>query len=266
MTEPVFLATQEGADEAVARGRRRRVTSGLAALSAAGAVTAVVVLAPWQDLGVRDTLSPAKQPTPVVSDARERPRPVPSASPTSSVAARPQPPLASRLQPTAAPPTARASRDAAPATRPGRAPAPSPITRGTARLPTGDLCGQDEAAATGWCTRYTGPTTATRGEPVTLSMELCRLEAFPAASVSFATTREISLRVADWEAGRGTSYRSPGRTVTIQPGSCLTWASTWDTRDRDGYLALPGEYTIGFGVETSGATWQQAGPTLTLRE
>jgi hypothetical protein len=65
----------------------------------------------------------------------------------------------------------------------------------------------------------------------------------------------MSVERAEWSAGQGETYTSPGRTVTVRPLECLTWTSTWDTRGKDGYLVLPGTYGVYVGVETNSITF-----------
>ena len=251
MSDPVFIATAEGADAVIRRGNRRRRITAFTSLAAVATVLTVLVVAPWSGVGGRESLTPSDGGT-------FWPTPATTASPTpTTVDTSPTTPPSSPM----AVPSSRASGNASPA--PGASPTSpasparrtsskqvSPITRGTGSIGGQDLCQDDQTdAAQGWCIRYTGPTTARRGHLVTLAVELCRLGTFPAASVTFGSTREVVLDVAGWEAGQGVSYTSPGRTATLAPTQCLTWSSTWDTRDKDGFLVLPGSYYVDFGVD-----------------
>ena len=254
MTEPQFLPTTEGADQVVRRGNRRRLRSAVTTGTGLLAVAGVVVAAPWQGTAARDSLVPARDPlpSPVVTTATPAGTTPPLTASQSPGAA----PVGAAAAPTAAPsevPRARPTA-AAPARRTAVQAAGSPITRGTSTIAAGDLCPDEGSqAAQGWCLRYTGPATARRGRPVTLSGELCRLASFPAATVTFSSSREVLLDVqgTGWEAGRGQGTAGTGRTVTVGGGSCLTWASTWDTRDAEGFLVLPGTYGVDLGVEAA---------------
>lgn len=253
MTEPEFVATAAGADEAVQRGNRRRRRSAATAAAVLLAAGGVVVAAPWQAPAARDSLVPARDPLPSPSPsptAGTTAAPVTGSRTSSHEPTRAPAGPAGRTAPGAAPTAAApARRTASPATR-----ASSPITRGTSTIAAGDLCAAEQSyAAQGWCLRYTGPATARRGRPVALSAELCRLASFPAATLTFASTREVLLDVqgTGWQAGQGERFTSPGRTVTVAGGSCLTWASTWDTRDADGFLVVPGSYAVDLGLEAS---------------
>ena len=107
---------------------------------------------------------------------------------------------------------------------------------------------------------------------MTLAVELCRLAARGAASVSFATTKQVDFGLTDpaggdvWDAGQGERYSSPGPTVTVAAASCLVWSSTWDGRDEHGFVVPPGTYTIGYGFETTSGPFGgfTSGDTLTV--
>lgn len=264
MTEPVFHATPQGADAVVRRGNLRRARSGAAAGAAAGLVVGVALLAPWQGPGARDSLVPADDPTstptPTVVALPRATRP-PVVIPAPAVPSLPTAPATATTRPSAPPP----------ATAPTPSPAArrsSPITRGTSTIADDDLCSDGSTVASGWCLRYTGPSTARRGTPVRLSAALCRITSFGAATITFGDTREIQLEVdgTGWQAGQGERYTSPGRTVTVEGGHCLTWASTWDTRDADGFLVVPGSYTIGLGVSGSVGIASSQGDALTVTD
>lgn len=267
MTEPDFPATREGADAVVRRGNRRRLRTAALSMSTAVAVAGVVVLAPWQGAEGRDSLTPARDPLPHPSVTSAPATPLPSATPRT-----PAPPAS--LVAASRPPVPVPS--VTPEARPTGAPAPpvpgrrtSPISRGTGSIAMSDLCSDDQTdAAQGWCLRYTGPATARRGHPVTLSMELCRLGSFPTGTVTFSSTRETILAVRDagWSAGQGEQFTSPGRTITLPGTTCLTWASTWDTRGSDGFLVLPGDYTVDVGVESNLALTNGVSGTLTVTD
>lgn len=271
MTEPDFPATPAGVDRVIRRGNLRRLRSAATTGVTALAVTGVVVLAPWQGPGGRDSLTPARDPFPTASASPTPGTAEPSADPTATPTSEPTRVPAASATALVTPPTATApSPETAPSRRTSPSGSRSPITRGTSSFATNDLCQEDQGhAPQGWCLRYTGPTTARRGVPVTLQMELCRLGTFPAQTLTFGSTREITMVVdtTGWEAGQGEGFTSPGRTVTVEPGTCLTWASTWDTRGADGFLVLPGSYGVGVGIEASGlALSSSSSDTLDVSE
>lgn len=252
MTEPVFTATSAGADAVVRRGNLRRLRSGAAAGSVVGLVVGVALVAPWQGPGARDSLVPVDEPTArptpsVQALPRVSHHPLPGTAPSGSAVPLPGTrPTGSVVDPAPSPPAG------GPAATPSYAARrTSPITRGTATIAADDLCSDGTTPPSGWCLRYTGPSTARRGVPVTLSAELCRISSFGAASVTFSDTREVRLELdrTGWSAGQGERYTQPGRTVTVDAGHCLTWASTWDTRGADGFLVLPGDYDVYLGIE-----------------
>jgi hypothetical protein len=270
VTEPVFTPSPGGADEVISRGRRRRLQKALGAAGAASLIGGVVVLAPWGGAGRKDVLEPLR-PTPTAS-ATHTATAAASVTPSSTAAAT-----------TSSTPTVAAGETSASPVQPGPSGLPSattspspvarsrsaaPITRGTSRIAMTDVCQDDNTdAAQGWCLRYTGPATARRGHPVRLSMELCRLGAFPAAGLQLDSTRETLLGIdPDWHAGQGSRFTSPGRSVTVQPGTCLTWSAVWDTRDSDGFLVLPGTYYVQVGVESSSATFALVSATLRVTD
>jgi hypothetical protein len=109
----------------------------------------------------------------------------------------------------------------------------------------------------GWCELYSGPASAHRKHPVSLSMELCRLPVAGDGQVSFDDTREVDLIVESsagaqqWRAGQGVKNSAHPHTVTVRGGTCLRWAATWDTIAGDGFYAPPGSYVIGYGLDSS---------------
>jgi hypothetical protein len=267
MPEPTFHATDSGATDAVRRGNRLRLRSATATLGTVGLLTAVVLLAPWRGPTGVDALTPARDPAP-------RPAPSGAASglPGSTPTPSPKTPEQAPLAP-ASPAAALGSPSPVPTSVPSATSAvrTSPITRSTSTIRSDDLCQEDPtAAAAGWCLRYTGPATARRGHPVALSQALCRLGTHPAATVTFRTTREALLSVsggaADWAAGQGERYTSPGRTVTVPPGTCLVWTSSWDTRGRDGFLVTPGTYDVAAGVESTDLALPSTSTTLRVTD
>ena len=264
---PIFVPTIEGAEAVVREARRRRR---LQATAAAGAAAAVI-------LGTAASLafggpSPAADRLNTVNGGPS-PSPSPSAAvaPTAAtatsahvgvtVAPRPGGPAATVVAPHSA-----GTAVAAPPVTSVRQVDRSPITRGSGTIAPDDLCTDNSGySAFGWCVRYVGPSTVRRGQVTTLSGELCRLASYPAASVTFSTTREVDLSVLDshanreWQAGQGIRYQSPGRTVTVSGGSCIVWSSPWNTRGPDGLLVPPGDYSASIGIDSSDTNFPSVG-------
>lgn len=278
---PVFVATDEGATTVLRAARRRR-------LQQVTAVAGVTVVLAGGSVGFAlhragngtDRLSVAEGPAPVrsilpgpASAAPSPPslpgptaRPVPSAS-TATTGGGTASHSGGQAGSAAGTVTRRSSGgEAAPSSPPpsthwSRPDRVSPIWRTRASIPSTDLCQDDTADATaGWCVRFLGPSTARRGHAVTVSAEVCRLGEFNAATIRFTSTREINLSVgryrtdgryaSDWRAGEGVRYDKPGGSVRVGGGECLVWHSTWDTRDREGFVVPPGTYDVPFHLDS----------------
>ena len=260
MTEPVFEPSVEGAEQVIRAARHRRHQR-LGVLASSVSLGVVVVLGVVslprlthdraQELTVLDTPSPRPAAT-----AATTPRP--DVGPTPAAAGRPTPSTAAQAVPGTAPGTADSPPPASPRSTARRT---SPIVRSTRTdTDTTDLCTGGAGSAADWCVRTVDPGPVTRGTPVTLRGELCRLRPAGAATVTFEDTREAALEVSDgyavdWQGGEGLRYTKPGRTVTVQPGTCLVWSSVWDTRDRDGFLVPPGSYDFSLGVSLDGSSY-----------
>jgi hypothetical protein len=276
---PTFVATEEGADAVVGAARRRRARQvvGLTSVSAfvAAGLAGTLLLYPRTDgtdrlqatQGPRDkqtvsTASPSISRTPAgvpdQSPTAAPPAVGPSVGPSTSPLT--VPPGTAGPHPTAPPPSTHWSS-------PRRV---SPIHRTKGSISSTDVCNDDPSDATsGWCVRYLGPTAAHRGHPTTVSAELCRLNAFGSATLTFTSTREIALEVdgpgsnstthKDWQAGEGVRYRSRGTAVTVAGGRCLVWSSTWDTRDEQGFVVPPAGYQVYFTIQTTGPSFSGSG-------
>ena len=147
--------------------------------------------------------------------------------------------------------------------------APSPITRTTVAF-TSQCDATNDLA--GWCQVYSGPASARRKHPVTLSTELCRLPVAGDGQITFADTREVLLEVDTntgtpaWRAGQGVKNRQHEHTVTVRGGTCLRWAATWDTIGADGFYAPPGDYFIGYGIDSPQTSSVTSGDALRLTD
>ena len=269
---PIFVPTAEGAEEVLRAARRRRRRQ---AAAAAGAVAAVIVGAGAMTLGGPSPTADRLDTTNGgIAHSHNSSAATPSQSPSSSahiaasIAAHPLAPRTTLLapRPGASPAAARPVDAVRPADR-------SPITTSKGTISSSDLCSDNSAyAAFGWCVRYVGPSTVRRGHVTTLSGELCRLASYPAASVSFASTREVDMRVLDshsntkWQAGQGINYKHPGRTTTVAGGSCIVWSSPWNTRGPDGLLVPPGDYSASVAIDSSSNNFPSVGTSIQVTD
>jgi hypothetical protein len=253
VTEP-FLPTSEGAEQVVRAARARRLGKlGGLGTTALVAVLGLVMLGSSGPGGkarvdeittVPSSASPNPAPTKVGSgtgDATPAQAARPAASTLVAPGGRPSPGVVSP-QPT------EPRND----TRPS-----SPITRAQAGyLSSTDLCQDGNPPGSLWCMRVFAPDVIHRGHPARLGITACLMPTAQPTTVTFPTTREVEvdlLRSYDsavvWQAGEGIQYRSPGGSLTFQPGQCYRWTSSWDTRDREGFLVPPGDYPISVGLE-----------------
>ncbi|HET6909609.1 MAG TPA: hypothetical protein VFH54_09745, partial [Mycobacteriales bacterium] len=220
MTEPTFFPTESGVLDVFRRARRRRWrTAGLTGAAVTAVVVGATVLA-WPGTGNgADRLS--------VVPASPSPRP------SASTGVRPATPAGTR--PTVAAGTSAGAAAASGGTTASGIPGLAPLTGGISPKQTGPrhsaaapirrttvsyTGGCDPTAGVvGWCELYSGPTTAHRKHPVTLSIELCRPSVDGDASVSFYDTREIDLELSDgdgttdWVAGQGEQNRQVDHSV-----------------------------------------------------
>ena len=270
-TPPVFVPTAEGAEAVVRAARRRRRLQAAAATGAAaavilGAAGSLAFGGPSPSADRLDTTNGgvAHSPSPLPSSAATTP-PAPLAGSHVAVSVAPRPVGSTTVVPPGADGSAvtpRPVKSVQPAER-------SPITHGSGSIAADDLCSDNSGfAAFGWCVRYVGPSTVKRGHVTTLSGELCRLASYPAASISFTSTREVDMYVEDsrgtakWQAGQGISYRRPGRTTTVAGGSCIVWSSPWNTRGPDGFLVPPGDYGVSIGIESTNTNLPSVGTSI----
>jgi len=258
VTEPLFVPTEAGARDVRrrARRRRRRQMALAAAAVAAIAIGGSLLALPGVGRGADRLSVVPTAPSPGASTVR------PVAGPEASgrsVAPSPGQESGSTVgRPAATSPsllTGPATVDSPTPTAPARRhSASAPITRTTVAFTSQCDATND---ITGWCEVYTGPAGARRKHPVSLSMELCRLPVAGDGQITFDDTREVDLEVdspagsKDWLAGQGLRNTQHPHTVTVRGGTCLHWAATWDTIGSDGFYAPPGDYAIGYGLDSS---------------
>ena len=257
MTEPLFMPTEAGARDVRrrARRRRRRQVALAAAAVAAIAVSGSLLALPGVGRGAdRLSVVPAS-PSPRAAASH-----TPHTSPSGPLSAPPQGQSTGKRD--GAPPATPASVFNGPAPEDSPTPtapvrrhsAPAPITRTTVAF-TSQCDATNDLA--GWCQVYSGPASARRKHPVSLSMQLCRLPVAGDRQVTFSDTREVLLELyttagtTSWQAGQGTKNSQHEHTVTVRGGTCLRWAATWDTIGRDGFYAPPGDYSISYGADSS---------------
>jgi len=236
--EPVFAGTDAAYDTVVGRAlarRRRKATT----TASATALAALALVALYQGGAAGHTsLRPARSPAPTR-------RPVPSPSGTYV----PGVPIPSRPPATGVPTASPRSSGPRPAasTAPARAAEHwSAVT--TTVVPDsspGQRCERNNDPD-GWCFRYTGPTSARSGAPVTFTAELCRFAGGTSASrVDFDSADEVLVTLqghvdADHDytsdnmahSSHGLPKRAHSREVAV--GSCLHWAVTWNGVDDHG--------------------------------
>jgi len=270
MTEPNFFPTEAGVHDVFRRARRRRWrTAGLTATAVSAVVVSATVLA-WPGTGNgADRLSVVPtSPTPrpsVSTDAR--PATPTGARPTAAAASGGTLAASGGSAATGVPGVAPLSGGSSPKQTGPRHSAAAPIRRTTVNYTGG--C-DPTAGVVGWCELYSGPTTAHRKHPVTLSVELCRPSVDGDASVTFYDTREVDLELSDdngttdWVAGQGERNRQVEHSVLVRGGTCLRWSSAWDTIAPDGFYAPPGDYDVSYGVDSNDVSTSTSGPVLHL--
>ena len=105
-----------------------------------------------------------------------------------------------------------------------------------------------------------GSGTVKSGGTFVAELELCNmLSSANVATVSYAGGREHDLSFgregdADWTWSRHHSFPQGSHSRQIQRGDCLSWTTTWDTRDDRGRLVPPGTYDISQSAEVNGRT------------
>jgi hypothetical protein len=286
MTEvrPTFFPSPDGARDVLrrARARRRRhalVTTGGVAVAAL--ITGVVLGAAGPGAGAdRLTVVPAAPDHGSRSSslgAGPDVRPLPSPSSVARAGSGPALPGTQPGQP-GQPGHAPAPADGQPAPATD-APTPyAPTKRHSANAPISrSTVGYNAACdatydVQGWCEIYSGPTQARRKHPVTLSMELCRPSVVGDGTIHFSDTRQVLLELSDgggkvvWQAGQGIKYKNTTSALVVKAGTCLRWASSWDTIAANGFYAPPGDYTVSFGVDSSDVSTFTSGDTVTLTD
>ena len=110
MTEPDFPATPAGVDQVIRRGNLRRLRSAATTGVTALAVTGVVVLAPWQGPGGRDSLTPARDPFAIATASPTPGTAEPSADPTATPTSEPTGVPAATATALVSPPTSTGPR------------------------------------------------------------------------------------------------------------------------------------------------------------
>jgi hypothetical protein len=100
---------------------------------------------------------------------------------------------------------------------------------------------------TGWCFVAPQPPRLTSGQPVTLSISLCR-NGSSAARVRFPHDQQASWRVVQgatrfWSSNQQPAPFTAGEVVTLSPGECLRWRTDWRVTT-DGRPMPPGDYLL----------------------
>jgi hypothetical protein len=269
----MFLPTESGARDVLRRARRRRrrqvvlSAAGVAAVTLAGTLFALPGVGRSAD---RLSVVPASPSPGTTATAARAPHPGDSGRPTASGQA--QGAGNGAGHPASPPATVLAGPSPAdsptPTSQRRRHSAAAPITRTTVGF-TSQCDATNDLA--GWCEVYSGPGSARRKHPVSLSMELCRLPVAGDAQLTFDDSREVDLEVEsngtrEWQAGQGVKNATHSHTVTVRGGTCLRWAATWDTIGADGFYAPPGGYGVSYGVDSSQLPGFTTGLDLTLTD
>lgn len=265
-----FIVRPGAADAVLAAARARRLRRALATAAVAlGLGVVPLVLVTLNADGRDDSLTavrPELSPTPSAPISSASPLPAASASATGTPDTTPapgtglpsstsDPRVGSGARPQGSPSPVEGTNGG----RPVRRSAAAPISRTTSTIETSDLCdaGTTDTTRTGWCSRYTGPSTATRGRAVVLSFELCRYPQAGDARVDYDSGLEIQAEIAGsadqsrWRAGQGVTYGAQPHGEVIRAGTCVGWSASWDTRDQDGFLVVPGDYQFRGGINNT---------------
>jgi hypothetical protein len=113
-----------------------------------------------------------------------------------------------------------------------------------------DLCVQD----------YSASRQVRAGAETQLQVDLCAsVRRSRAATLEFSTGREHDVTLLRqgsplWTWSRAHTFPAGGHTRRLRAGNCLTWVTTWNTRDDAGRLVPPGTYTVVSSVEVNGET------------
>ena len=266
MTEPDFHPRVDGAEQAIAAGRRRRTHRQLTSASAVAdvAVLAMLVAAgPFHPERGRDSIQVAgdpaasSEPTPDPSASAEpstEPTAEPSADPSANAGGGPQPVGGGGYGGEYGDPSESPEPDESDAP-PARV-SPQPV-RSVVAYSDGEDCATTPTVPIGasdtWCVRYSGSTTVARGATATIAFDLCRPSASSDADVTFADEDGMAMDVSNstdtlWSSQDGRKVAKAQEQVTVKSGTCLRWTTTWDTRDRDGFRVRAGDYYVGYNL------------------
>lgn len=258
LPEPPFRPTDGRYDAArAAAGRRRRRQ---VALSGGGATLAAVLLTGAALLGGPSgpqVLDDATPPGVVVTEQTAEPStaPSPDSTPTAGPEAEPTAVPAESADPGTAP-TDDASPEPGGVEDPGPTPSPDaparPLVRGPEPTVTtydsSRVCdGSGPTAPSGWCSYYDGDRSAPRGGTAELAAAVCRLPGQGTGTLRaddgeyalFYVGTELGAR---WNWRTGQRFAPEPRDFTVEPGTCLRLAVTWDLAGDDGRPLPPGDY------------------------
>jgi len=274
-TQLGFRPTDEGFRDVLARRsrrrRRRHVFTGVLSGGVAALVAAVVVTtgsAGDDSLVVPPAVSHHETPAP--DGAAPQPRPHETIE-QSAVTARSN----AAEGPITSDPTTGRSRHSAPGSGPDQ---PAVVPGPTHRAPSSHRADGDEIsshtvrtrtpnytvsydaqypctdtsgrAAPGWCAVVSGTRIAKRGQPVTLTVSLCRTGGLDGVA-RFSGTLEADFVLrrtpgddALWHYAAQHPDRARPHDVAVHGGSCLTWQTRWSVRGNTGAPIPPGNYDL----------------------
>jgi len=112
---------------------------------------------------------------------------------------------------------------------------------------------QPVSAPSGWCLDYIGPDSARAGRPVSLAVDICRIQGIGTGTLRFASEQEADISVyayqADgWRWSHGRQFAATPHTVRVAAGTCLRWTTRWTTRGDSGRRLPRGDYSLSVDV------------------
>jgi len=126
--------------------------------------------------------------------------------------------------------------------------------RTTVSNPPATSCAyQPMSAPSGWCLDYIGPDSARAGEPVSLAVDICRIQGIGAGTLHFANGQEADISVyaykADgWRWSHGRQFATTPHELRVAAGTCLRWTTRWTTRGDSGRWLPRGDYSLSVNV------------------
>lgn len=278
MIEPDFHPRFDGAEQAIAAGRRRRTQRQLGGASAVAAIAVLAMLiaaGPFRPEHGRDSIQVAGDPAPTAEPTSEdSSSPAPTAEPTAEPSPEPSANRGGGPQPLGGGDSGENS-DPYSHPRPEESDEPSarvspqPV-RSVVAYGDGEDCAAPGTLALTeiqWCGRYSGDTTVKRGGVATIAVDLCRPAAQGDGTVEFSDEDGVEMSITDvWDSRDGRKVATTREQVLVKAGTCLRWTTSLDTRDREGFRVRPGDYGVQFGFNYTNGSYASSGGGLTVVE